>query len=137
MTKYDKYRRPRRTRKKMSPIWRGVGCLLMITVPIISYVVGHALLQAAKSGGLIPPEILGYPKFPEWVYGVPFLDTLARFIGSLKDPLAMLLFFFATLLLLSGLISLIYSAIYQVLGPPRYTELDAEPSRHKAKEYKR
>jgi hypothetical protein len=137
MAKYEKYRRQPRLRQKMNPIWRGIGCLLMIIIPALSYLIGYAFLQAAKSRGLIPASLLGYPKFPDWVYGVPFLETIARFIGSLRDPLAMLIFFFTILLLLSGLVSLIYSAIYQVVGPPRYTELDAEPSKHKTKEYKR
>jgi hypothetical protein len=137
MTKYDKYRRKAAPRRKMNPMWRGVGCLLMIVVPAISYVIGRAFLEAAKNRNLIPPGLLGHIQFPDWVWGVPFLETTARFIGSLNDPLAMLIFFFVTLLILSGLVSMIYSMIYQVIGPPRYTELDAVPSKHKAKEYKR
>jgi hypothetical protein len=137
MTKYDKYRRIAAPRRKMSPMWRGVGCLLMIVVPAISYVIGHAFLEAAKNRNLIPLSLLGHIQFPDWVWGVPFLDTIAGFISSLNDPLAMLIFFFVTLLILSGMVSMIYSMIYQVIGPPRYTELDAVPSKHKAKEYKR
>lgn len=137
MAKYEKYRRSPPPRRKMSPIWRGIGCLLMIIVPALSYLIGYAFLQAAKNRGLIPASLLGYPKFPDWVYGTRVLNTAAGFISNLKDPLAMLIFFFATLFLLSGLISLIYSAIYQTIGPPRYTELDALPSKHKTKEYKR
>jgi hypothetical protein len=137
MTKYDRYRHKSPPRPRMSPIWRGIGCLLMLVVPAISFAIGYAFLQAAKSRNLIPPEILGYPKFPEWVLKVPFLATLAQFIGSLKDPVAMLIFFLVTLLLLSGLVSMVYSMIYQTMGPPRYTELDSPPEKRKAKEYKR
>lgn len=137
MAKFEKYRRKSPPKKEISPLWRGIGCILMIVVPAISYVVAHAFLQEAKALGWVPPELLGRIQFPDWMFGVPFLDTIARFFGSLKDPWAMLIFFFVTLFILSGLISLVYSALYQTLGPSRYTELDAPPSRDKGKEYKR
>lgn len=137
MTRYDRYRSRKPPAKKVAPIWRGVGCLLMVVIPVISFVIGKAILQVAKSRNLIPPEILGYPKFPAWVYKVVFFNTIAQWIGTLKDPVALLIFSLAVLLLLSGLISLIYTAIYQLVGPPRYTEVDAKPSKYKAKAYKR
>ncbi len=137
MAKYEKYRRKSPPKKEMSPLWRGIGCILMLIVPAISYGIAYVFLQEAKALGWVPPELLGHIKFPDWVFGVPFLDTMARFFGSLKDPWAMLIFFFATLFILSGLISLVYSAFHQLLGPPRYTDLDAPPPREKSKEYKR
>jgi hypothetical protein len=137
MTKYSKYQRKSPPSKPLNPIWRGIGCLLMVFVPAISYGIGYAFLQEFKRRGLVPTELLGYIQFPEWVWGVPFLNTIARFLGSLKDLWGMLVFFFATLFILSGLVSLIYSAIYQFVGPPRYTDLDAPPPKRKTKEYKR
>jgi hypothetical protein len=109
----------------------------MIIVPIISYFLSHVFLQAAKDRSLVPPELLGYFHFPDWIWGIPFLNTIAAFLASLKDVWATLIFFFVTLFILAGLISLVYSAIYQQIGPPRYSELDAIPSKRKTKEYKR
>lgn len=137
MAKFEKYRRKSPPKKEISPLWRGIGCILMLVVPAISYVIAYAFLQEAKNRGWVPLDLLGRIKFPDWMYGVPFLDTMARFFGSLKDPWAMLIFFFVTLFILSGLISLVYSAFYQLLGPPRYKELDAPPASRKGKEYKR
>jgi hypothetical protein len=137
MAKYEKYRRKSPPKQEMSPLWRGIGCILMLVVPAISYLIAYAFLQEAKNLGWVPQELLGRIKFPEWMFGVPFLDTIARFFGSLKDPWAMLIFFFATLFILSGLISLVYSAFYQLLGPPRYSDKDAPPPRWKGKETKR
>lgn len=137
MAKYEKYRRKTPPKQEMSPLWRGIGCVLMIVVPAISYVIAYAFLQEAKTRGWVPVDLLGHIKFPDWVFGVPFLSTLARFFGSLKDPWAMLIFFFTVLFVLSGLISFVYSALYQVLGPPRYSEMDAPPPRWRGKETKR
>jgi len=137
MPKFDTYYKKPPRKKEMNPLWRGVGCLLMITIPLISYFVTYTLLQEAKRRYLVPPDLLGYIKFPNWVFDIPILNTLARFIGSLQDIWAMLLFFFAVLFVLSGLISLIYSAVYQVMGPPRYGEYDAPPPRWRGKETKR
>lgn len=136
MAKFEKYRRKSPPKKEISPLWRGIGCILMLIVPVISYGIAYVFLQEAKTLGWVPPELLGRIKFPDWMYGVPFLDTIARFFGSLKDLWAMLIFFFVTLFILSGLISLVYSALYQLVGPPRYNELDAPPTR-RGKEYKR
>jgi hypothetical protein len=137
MTKYSKYQRKSTPRRQMSPVWRGIGCLMIIIVPILSYIISHALLQEAKRLNLVPPGLLGYIHFPSWVVGVPVLDFLARFFSSLKDLGGNIIFFVVVLFILTGLVSLIWSMIYQVIGPPRYTEVDAPPSRVKAKEYKR
>lgn len=138
MAKYAKYQKQSPPRKKeMSPIWRGIGCLLMIVVPILSYYIGLALLQAAKQRSLVPDYLLARIELPAFAWNLPVLGPLARFLYSLQDPWATLLFFLVTLFLLSGLISLVYSALYEMFGPPRYGELDAPPPRVKTKEYKR
>lgn len=137
MGKYSKYQRKSKPRKVMSPLWRGIGCVLMLVVPAISYGLGYVFLQEAKRRNWVPPEMLGHFQFPEWAWGVPFLTTIIRFLASLKDFWAMLTFFLVTLFILSGLVSLIYSAVYQMVGPSRYTDLDAPPTNRKVKEYKR
>ena len=35
--------------------------------------------------------------------------------------------------LLTGVFSLLYSIVYQLIGPPRYTAVDAPPSKYKPK----
>jgi hypothetical protein len=137
MGKYSKYQRKTITRREMNPIWRGVGCILIFIIPAISYGIGYAFLQEAKRRNLVPPGLLGHIHFPDWVWGVPALNTIARFFGGLNDVWAMLIFFFAILFILIGLVSLIYSMIYQLVGPARYTDVDAPPVKRKTKEYKR
>ncbi len=137
MSKYMKYQRKTKPKKQVPPIWRGIGCIMMLVVPVLSYVVGYAFLQEAKRRHWVPPEMLGYYQFPDWVWDIPFLDTAAGFLGNLKDASAMVVFFLVTLLLMTGLVSVLYTIFYQLVGPARYSELDAPPASRKTKEYKR
>lgn len=137
MGKYSNYQRKPQLRKAMNPIWRGIGCLLMLIVPAMSYGLGYVFLQEAKRRGLVPLGLLGHFQFPDWVWATPTLYTIARFLSSFQDVWAKLIFFFAILFILSGLVSLIYSMIYQFVGPARYTDVDAPPAKRKTKEYKR
>lgn len=137
MAKYAKYQKPPSPKKEMSPIWRGIGCVLMIVVPTLSYYLGRVLLRVAKQRHLVPDYLLARIELPASAWNLPVLGPLARFLYSLQDPWATLLFFLVTLFLLSGLISFVYSALYEAFGPPRYGELDAPPLRVKTKEYKR
>ncbi len=137
MGKYSKYQRKSPPRREMSPIWRGIGCLLIIIVPAVAYGLTYLVLQETKRLNWVPAELLGYIQFPKWVWGLPVLDPVARFLGSLQDVWAFLILYIVLLLILIGLISLAYSLIYKIIGPPRYSELDAPPANKKAKDYTR
>lgn len=139
MGKYTIYQRPEhKRRREVHPIWRGIGCLLIIIVPLISYAGAVLLVNYGLSQGWpIPAEWLGYIKFPVWVWQIPFLASIARPMANFSHPLAILAFFVVVLILLTGLVSTVYAFIYRGLGPPRYTTLDAPPSAHKPKQYKR
>jgi len=139
MGKYTIYKRPEHKRRgEVHPIWRGIGCLLIIIVPLISYAGAVLLVNYGLSQGWpIPAEWLGYIKFPDWVWQIPFLAGIARPIANFSHPIAILAFFVVILLLLTGFSSTVYAFIYRCLGPPRYSALDAPPSRHRSKSSKR
>ncbi len=44
---------------------------------------------------------------------------------------------FVVTIVLAAVGSLIYTAVAQFVGPPRYSELDVPPAPHKTKVYKR
>jgi len=137
MTKYTKYMRKARVKKQVPPLWKGIGCIMMMIVPLMSYGLAYVFLQAAKSRNLVPAGMLGHWQFPEWAWNTPILATPVRFLANMNDALAMLLFFIVTLVVVAGLISIIYTAVYQVVGPDRYSDVDAPPAKRKVKEYKR
>ena len=120
------------------PIWRGIGCLMMILLPVIAYAGAVLLVQyGVNHGWPFPPEIVGYIQFPDWVWNAPVLPLLAKPIANFRNLWAVLIIFLILLVLLSGIFSTLYSVLYRFMGPPRYTSQDAPPSKYKPKAYKR
>ena len=137
MAKYRKYERKSAPKPGTNPLWRGVGCILIVVVPLISYGLMTVVNPLLMASGLVPVEITGYVKFPDWSLRSPFLSGITSFIGGIDNLWLKLIVFFVILLLLTTISSMVYSMIYQLVGPPRYSERDAPPSKQKAKAYKR
>ena len=128
----------REKRKKgINPIWRGLGCIAMFLLPVASFGLTLVFSPLISASGLAPMELLGYIKFPLWMYKWGVSADIANFFGGIKDLGLNLIVFFVILIIISGIASLIYVAVMQVIGPPRYSEKDAPPSAYKPKVYKR
>ncbi len=137
MGKYSRVATTSTRKKEINPIWRGIGCLLIIFVPLLSFGIMLVLVPSLIATGLIPYQLLGYVQFPEWIYQVPLLVNIAIFIGSINNLWLGIITFLVIVLILSGVSSLVYSMVYSLVGPERYSEFDAPPSRHKPKKYTR
>ena len=139
MGKYARFTRqlPPHSRKA-HPIWRGIGCILILILPLLSFASAALLVNYILSQGWpIPSEWLGYIKFPIWVWKIPFLASIAGPIASYSNLKAVLVFFVVILVLLMGVYTTLYAFIYRGLAPPRYSAVDAPPSGHRPKRYKR
>jgi hypothetical protein len=137
MTKYAKYQRKSAEKKGMNPIWRGIGCILIVIVPLLAYGMMLIFSPLIIATGKVPYQLLGYVQLPEWAFKVRIVADVALFIGSINNLWMNSITFFVMLLILTGVASLLYSMIYSVVGPARYTELDAPPTKYKGKVYKR
>jgi ABC-type Na+ efflux pump permease subunit len=137
MTAYNKFETGKSAKKAMNPIWRGIGCILIVLVPLISLGLTAILTPLLTTTGYVPRELMGHVIFPDWVSKVPILSAIAAFIASINNLWLSLIIFIVILVILTGISSLIYVSVLQVIGPPRYSETDAPPSKYKAKEYKR
>lgn len=139
MSKYSKYQKPPIGQIRYThPIWRGIGFLLMIIVPILSYAAATLIVRyGVQHGWPFPAALIGYTKFPDWVWETPVLPLIAAPIANYRDLWAILLVFVVLIFLLSGFFSTLYAILYRFTGPPRYTALDAPPPKHKPKAYKR
>ena len=137
MGRYSKTQYVRKEKPQGNPLWRGVGCIIMVGLPLITF--GLTILSMAPlvASGLMPMQLLGYINFPAWVFKVRGLSDAAIFIRGIDNLYLGLIVFFIILILISGIASLIYVSVLQVIGPPRYSEKDAPPSTHKAKPYRR
>ncbi len=128
MAKHRKYERPENRSSKFHPIWRGIGCLLIVIVPFMSYILALDVVRIGlKKGWPIPPELLGQIKFPVWIWKVNILTILAAYITKINNLGAILAVFLILLLMFSGIITSLYAGFYRVVGPPRYSPIDAPP----------
>jgi hypothetical protein len=139
MTKYRSYEKPMPPRQKEPhPIWRGIGCLTTLIIPALALGLSTILIQMAPSLGVqLPPGLLGRPLMPDILFQIPGLVGILNWIQGRNNLYAILLVAFAITIVLAGVLALVYAFIYRIVGPPRYTGVDAPPSNIKVGKYKR
>lgn len=118
--------------------WRGIGCLMMLVIPVISIASSVVLIDyGLNNKWAIPYQFLGYPRYPDWFYLSNGLMTLLRPITNTNHFYAYAIFSILLMILLGGVMSVIYAFIYRAIGPSRYGPLDVERPNIKVKRYKR
>ncbi len=126
MGKYMK--RPDARPYKIHPVWRGIGCVMIILVPIMAWVAAEELVKFGwAQGWSIMGELSGRLTLPGIFYSLPVISSLANALSRIANFPAQMLFFVLLLIAFSGILSFIYAVIYRVIGPPRYTQIDAPP----------
>ena len=119
------------------PVWRGIGCLLMIVVPILSFGFAEITVQSTWAQQYVPYQLLGYPVMPAILWKPGFLDPVLGFIQGLPNFYGVLAFFLLYLIVIGAFVSVGNAYLYKTLGPPRYGPQDAPPPKIKARPYKR
>lgn len=125
----NKYRREREPRRwKINPVWRGIGCVILLIIPIMSWYGTKFFLQSNRQIAL-PAELLK-------TFTIPFthvaqIDQIIRSINNYADLHNLIYgqFFFTIILMFIGfgILSVIYAILYRVVGPPRYGPFDVPP----------
>jgi hypothetical protein len=112
---YAQWRRPPRPERKwrVHPIWRGIGCLMLIIVPLISWAIADIFVKANKQGHWldVPPGVSGPAGYPD------------LFVTAMVAVIVAIMIF--------GFYTVIYTLIYRMTGPPTYGPLDAPPIKRK------
>ena len=95
------------------PVWRGIGCLLIILLPLISYAAAYLLVRenVQRRWVVMPDELLRSFSLP--LVGRMYLADLAVAIGLLVVGFAAL--------------TVLYALFYRLFGPSRYGPLDVPP----------
>ena len=119
------------------PVWRGIGCILMIVVPIISFELAELTIQSNWAQQYVPYQLLGYPVMPAILWKPGFLDPIFGFIQGLPNFYGVLVLFLLYVIVIGAFVSVGNAFLYKTLGPPRYGPQDAPPPKIKAKPYKR
>jgi hypothetical protein len=137
MAKYLKYQRKPRVKKRIHPIWRGIGCIAMIFIPLLAFWMRSVIVPLIVASGKIPYQLLGPVHFPKWLVKIRIFYGITRSISSIDNLWLNIITFFVMLLILIGVPSLVAAIAYTLFGPPRYTDVDAPPSKRSRRVYKR
>ena len=120
------------------PVMRGIGCLLMVIIPILAYGSAVLLVNFGLSRGWpIPRTWLGAATFPPLLMKLNGLAVLLNFLRAQNNLIANLVFAVAITIVIGGVMSIIYGYIFNLFGPPKYGPYDVPPPRVKVKRYKR
>jgi len=108
---------------KVHPIWRGIGCILIILIPIMSYAAAVMMVDANITAGWVPAPAV----YMQTVL-VPYLDMpIAHLYANLMVAGVLMLVGYAGLMVF-------YSVMYSVVGPPKLGPQDAPPIHRKRKQ---
>ena len=125
-------------RNQVPPLVRGLGCITMVIVPLLSYGIADYWINNGLPGTqLIPPNLLARPNIPPFFLQSPLLGMPARFLQGLDHLGATLIFALAFTMVIGGFMAIVYGYIYSMFGPSKYGPTDVPPPRVKTKKYKR
>lgn len=102
----------------ISPVWRGIGCILFVITPITALAVGNEIVARGfvQRYIYIPPRLLQ-------PFTIPVLDyTITHFLASLAVA-AVVTFVLFTIYFT------VYAFLYRIVGPSPYGPMDAPPSK--------
>ncbi len=132
----------RKEKKKEMPAgWRGIGCLLMMILPVFSYLAAIQLLRIESVYRLfyrMSPGLFGAPSLHPYLWKLKGLTSVLNTIHSWTNLEANLVVGVLVLIVFSVIIGIVYGFMYRAVAPPKYGPTDAPPpKRRKTKKYSR
>ncbi len=125
-------------KRGVHPVMRGIGCIMIVVVPILAYGVAVLLVNfGIRQGWPIPPNWLGTPTFHPLLWRLEGVAVILNFLSKQAHLTANIIFAIAITIVLGGIMSMVYGYIYALFGPPQYGPTDEPPLRMKVKRYKR
>jgi hypothetical protein len=141
MGKYTTHSRqaPKPRSYGVHPLMRGIGCIMMIVVPILAYGLALFLVDyGIRRGWPIPPNWLQPITIHPLLFRLRGLEPVWNFLLVQDNLIAIVVFTIAIIVVIGGLMTIIFGYLYSLFGPPRYGPQDAPPIRGvKVKRYKR
>ena len=132
MTKYTRVQKQSVERRwNVHPIWRCIGCAMILIIIVMAYALAKELVDYNEK-----TQRFGLPKFLyneveiSYTKYIPALKenyVVNKFLSNFKygTLIFMLIFMFIGF----SAFSFVYSALYRVSGPSRYSPVDAPPVR--------
>ncbi len=127
----QQYRRGKQDRPwKINPIWRGIGCIFILLVPIMAWY-GTALFLQTNQSIVLPRELTNVVVIPfTHITEIDKLIVQANHYFQSTNFVMGQLFFTAILTAIGfGVIGFLYSILYRIAGPSRYGPFDVPPNK--------
>ena len=124
--KYDK--RDENRPWVVHPIWRGIGCILIVIIPIMAWAGAELFMKANHFFDL--PALWYQPvtiPLTQWEPVNILLSSIDTFFSDMRITYGIIFTTLIFLVLGYGLMSVLYGILYRIFGPPRYTNVDARP----------
>ncbi len=128
MTKYTRVtKQPEERPWSIHPIWRGIGCAMIIIIVVLSYAFAKEFVDYNEK-----TEKLGLPSFiyksvqisaTKYVPALNEGDVIDKTLAKVKWGYVVFMAIF--MFIGFGAFSFVYSAMYRVSGPARYSPLDS------------
>ncbi len=141
MGRYTSYQKQKQrvNRNQVNPVMRGIGCILLVLIPILAYGSSiYVVNYGVSKGWPLPINWLGTPPIAPILWKLTGLDLILTYIQAQNNLIANLVFAFVITIVLFGIMAILYGFIYKMFGPPEYGPTDVPPIRGvKVKRYKR
>ena len=124
-------------RNRIPPAVRGIGCIMMVLVPVLAYGTAALLVNGPARRLPIPADWFGAPHLPAIMYQLQGLSGITGFLMAQNNLTANLVFALALTMVIYGFMSIIYGYVYNMFGPSKYGPTDVPPPRVKTKKYTR
>jgi energy-converting hydrogenase Eha subunit E len=129
MGRFNKYEHQRQVQpdaRSVHPIWQGIGCLLLILIPILSYAGADLLVNENLNQHWVPAPVVLLQTVEVPVVGI----AVPHLYANLLVALLLALIGFAA-------VTMIYSVMYSAMAPSRYGPLDAPPDEFRPRKRRR
>lgn len=124
-------------RRYVPPIWRGLGFLLILLMPVIAISGAVTLIDyGIKNRWPLYWPLVGYVQLPLWMWKIPLLNRLASWIARTPNIVGIALFSLTLLVVLYMLLSMFYAFLYRRIAP-RYLPTDIRPPKVRTRRYRR
>jgi hypothetical protein len=114
---------------KVHPIWRGIGCLLILLVPIMSWF-GAGLFLQTNTKIALPRDLTQVVSIPYTRVNVidKFIIPINQYFKATGFVLGQLFFTIILSFIGFGVLAFAYAVLYKMAGPPRYGPFDIPPN---------
>jgi hypothetical protein len=113
---------------KVHPVWRGIGCLLAILIPVMAWAGAALLIQ--DNTLFTTPERLNQPviiRYTEYRFANQVIQWLNTNLGGRGLTYAQVVYWVVLMLVGFLLLVILYGVFYRLIGPPKYGPTDSPP----------